>query len=565
MSFRRLEYFIGAYVLLAVAFAISATFAVHTQARFAEARFYTLAADENLKGAVYHGENTLKLLAKNPVPLLQSAMLKETLGDVHYKLGAYGRAAELYANALADLSASGESDPFVLASLTDRIGKAELRRGGVVAATEIFYAFLDAAGDYAAHKVEFENPDPLKQWFADRVSKAAPLFAEDLARAQTHDLEIGGNMTTWLAIADKMTVLGGHYAAAPEERYAAAALLSAALDIRRYGLGGDHADTLQTKLMLAPVYVSVGRTEDAEQLYLDVFHSRERQLGPNNPDLSLYLKLLAGVYERQERATEAEALYKHIRSLFSDAFGAQRYAANRSRDRRVSIDRPVSATFQLASDFRPNDLVYASSFGVPTAKDPGLAEMTVRLAEDETGNLPTRLASLINVCELESGESLALRSGYRSFGTQSVLFEAQGHSGRVATPGESEHQSGLAVDINVNGRFMRASDRAYACFQRQAFQYGFILSFPPGNNYLHGESVFEPWHWRYVGVETARLYREVGPLDKPLEFLSELPCYRELASNNLSANANGRDVCLTKFAANTNDETIAKVSAGGMH
>ena len=46
---------------------------------------------------------------------------------------------------------------------------------------------------------------------------------------------------------------------------------------------------------------------------------------------------------------------------------------------------------------------------------------------------------------------------------------------------------------------MRQSDRAFQCFEENAFRYGFILSYPPGNDYLPGAETYEPWHWRYEG------------------------------------------------------------------
>ncbi|MEQ8935331.1 MAG: hypothetical protein RIE56_06030, partial [Amphiplicatus sp.] len=73
----------------------------------------------------------------------------------------------------------------------------------------------------------------------------------------------------------------------------------------------------------------------------------------------------------------------------------------------------------------------------------------------------------------------------------------------------------------------------------------FILSYPPGNDYLPGADSYEPWHWRYVGIPTAQLYREAGPDNKPQEFLAALPCYRERAASGSFAPAGEGDVCLS--------------------
>ena len=347
-----------------------------------------------------------------------------------------------------------------------------------------------------------------------------------------------------------MAELGAFYAMRDEGLYAAAGLLASAYEIRRQLLGGDHQDTVQITLILGPVYTEMGRLANAEKVYLDAFHAQEKSKGANSPDLSLYLKLLVDIYQQQGRTTEAQALYEHMHNLFRDAFGAQRYAANRQRNRKTEFDRPVSQQFVLDSEYAPRDLVRASDFSVPVSKDHDLDEMKLRLAADANAqdrreqNLPVRLAQLISLCRSESGERISLRSGYRSFATQRSLFSRNGARGLTAPPGMSEHQSGLAVDIDVEGRLMRRSDRTYQCFEENAYQFGFILSYPPGNNYLPGENSFEPWHWRYVGVNTAQLYREIGPINKPQEFLAALPCYREKAASGGFTPIGESDVCL---------------------
>jgi tetratricopeptide (TPR) repeat protein len=326
-------------------------------------------------------------------------------------------------------------------------------------------------------------------------------------------------------------------------------MLSSGYETRKRLLGGDHQDTVQITLILGPLYVDMGRFEDAEKLYLEAFHAQERVKGANSPELSLYIKLLAGVYEKQDRFTEAQALYEHMRGLFRDAFGAQRYAVNRERDRRADINRPVSQYFPLTPDYGPTDLVSAAQYSIPTSKSPSAEEMKLRLAADpdadpREANLPARLAQLISLCRSESGEKISLRSGYRAYATQRALYQRLGEQGTVTPPGMSEHQTGLAADINVNDRFMRQSDRSFQCFEENAFRYGFILSYPPGNDYLPGKDAYEPWHWRYVGVQTAHLYREAGPHQRPQEFLAALPCYQERAASGYFPTAGEPDICL---------------------
>lgn len=77
-----------------------------------------------------------------------------------------------------------------------------------------------------------------------------------------------------------------------------------------------------------------------------------------------------------------------------------------------------------------------------------------------------------------------------------------------ARAGFSEHQTGLALDINVaslSAHFEETPE--YAWLAEHCWEYGFILRFPQGKEALTGY-LFEPWHYRYVGPETARLCHE---------------------------------------------------------
>lgn len=78
----------------------------------------------------------------------------------------------------------------------------------------------------------------------------------------------------------------------------------------------------------------------------------------------------------------------------------------------------------------------------------------------------------------------------------------------VALPGTSEHQLGIAVDINADTS-MCSNEEVYAWLAENAYKYGFILRYPPGKQEITGTS-YEPWHYRYVGVEVAQEIYERG-------------------------------------------------------
>lgn len=131
----------------------------------------------------------------------------------------------------------------------------------------------------------------------------------------------------------------------------------------------------------------------------------------------------------------------------------------------------------------------------------------------------------------EANVTLFLRSGYRSIATQSVNYNAaiqrykdQGYSDAEAlsrtnayytVPGHSEHHSGLAFDTitpeyhrdiwSLDDRF--ADTDAYVWLEEHCWEYGFILRYAKDKQEITRIN-FEPWHYRYVGVEHAQFMRE---------------------------------------------------------
>ena len=115
------------------------------------------------------------------------------------------------------------------------------------------------------------------------------------------------------------------------------------------------------------------------------------------------------------------------------------------------------------------------------------------------------------------GVTLYVRSAFRSFSTQATLkgaytvtYGAGTANTFSADQGYSEHQLGTTVDFITTGLGGKLDGfegtLAYQWLLQNAHQYGFTLSYPPNNTYY----VFEPWHWRYVGVELATHLKTTG-------------------------------------------------------
>lgn len=78
----------------------------------------------------------------------------------------------------------------------------------------------------------------------------------------------------------------------------------------------------------------------------------------------------------------------------------------------------------------------------------------------------------------------------------------------VALPGTSEHQLGIAVDINAD-KSKCSNEEVYTWLAENAYKYGFVLRYPMGKQEITGTS-YEPWHYRYVGEEAALEIYEQG-------------------------------------------------------
>lgn len=122
------------------------------------------------------------------------------------------------------------------------------------------------------------------------------------------------------------------------------------------------------------------------------------------------------------------------------------------------------------------------------------------------------------------GISLWISSAYRSRDLQSELFEREVETYEktsptyseavsaaeksVARPDYSEHATGLALDLNgVEDNFDQSA--AFHWLDKHAQDYGFVLRYPKDKQNIT-KIKYEPWHYRYVGVENAKAMKSAG-------------------------------------------------------
>ena len=122
-----------------------------------------------------------------------------------------------------------------------------------------------------------------------------------------------------------------------------------------------------------------------------------------------------------------------------------------------------------------------------------------------------------------AGAGIAVRSAYRSYSQQVAVFNGwvarAGYQQALlysARPGHSEHQLGTVSDFRSSASATPPWDYSDwgqtpsgRWMQRNAWRYGWVMSYPAGRQrqVCYG---YEPWHWRYVGRQTAREVRDSG-------------------------------------------------------
>ncbi|MEF9893516.1 M15 family metallopeptidase [Anaerorhabdus sp.] len=167
----------------------------------------------------------------------------------------------------------------------------------------------------------------------------------------------------------------------------------------------------------------------------------------------------------------------------------------------------INKTHPLPEDYEPTDLVVPN---VKATKD----GLTMRKEAAEA------LEVMFNAAK-EEGHTLIFGSGYRSYSTQERLFnnyvarDGEDAANRYsARPGQSEHQTGLAADIGdgslanwLKNSFKDTPEGIW--LKENSYKYGFVLRFMDGKEDITGY-MFEPWHFRYVGVEEAQKIVDSG-------------------------------------------------------
>lgn len=145
-------------------------------------------------------------------------------------------------------------------------------------------------------------------------------------------------------------------------------------------------------------------------------------------------------------------------------------------------------------------LIANKTYSLPSTYGNGLTQETLNAFNNLKADASVLGLSLINA------------SGYRSYHDQKYIYnnyvkkDGQTNADTYsARPGHSEHQTGLALDLNsIDISFDSTPESDWV--KNNCFKYGFIIRYPKGKEHITGY-MYEPWHLRYIGIDLAtKLY-----------------------------------------------------------
>lgn len=169
----------------------------------------------------------------------------------------------------------------------------------------------------------------------------------------------------------------------------------------------------------------------------------------------------------------------------------------------------VNKEYALPGDYEPSDLT------VPNVEFSFKEDIDKRYIRKEAAKA---LEDMFTAAK-KQGFQLVAVSGYRSYDRQKTVYDTEvSQKGEkkakeaVAFPGQSEHQTGLAIDISsrsagtaLSEAFGNTKDGKWV--EDNAYKYGYIIRYPKNKESIT-KYKYEPWHIRYVGKKAAKVMKE---------------------------------------------------------
>ncbi len=198
-------------------------------------------------------------------------------------------------------------------------------------------------------------------------------------------------------------------------------------------------------------------------------------------------------YYSEHKDLKASAIICNVNSNIDYKFYTNNHKVDLSKGNLILVNKYYS----LDKDYKPELVELSSKYGTWGSLTPDTYE-AFKIMVDAASKEGIHIYSV---------------SPYRDYALQTSLYNryvkkdgkelADTYSAR---PGSSEHQTGLAMDINsVDISFANTKEGKWLA--NNSYKYGFILRYPKGKEYITGYQ-YEPWHFRYVGEDVAKYIYE---------------------------------------------------------
>lgn len=202
---------------------------------------------------------------------------------------------------------------------------------------------------------------------------------------------------------------------------------------------------------------------------------------------------------------------------------AEDTSGNKAKEEFILHIKEKNVEKQITSNDNQGTTSFTTSKGFKGVTKNGVTYIEGYLVVNKTYTLPSSYGNGLTNATIEAfnkmqaaakvdGLNIYISSGFRSYSYQKTLYNNYVNRDGVtaadtysARAGHSEHQSGLAFDVNtINNSFANTEEGKW--LNDNCYKYGFILRYPNGKSDETGYQ-YEPWHFRYVGVELAeKLY-----------------------------------------------------------
>ena len=254
---------------------------------------------------------------------------------------------------------------------------------------------------------------------------------------------------------------------------------------------------------------------EIEKIELDKYEVNIKAGETDMPMVTMYPEDASNKGEIWESSDDGVATVNHYGKITGVKAGECIVTVTSEDNPNVKAEVKVTISGEASLTYINGILIANKTYSLPESYAPGI---------DKTAE--SALNKMINAAK-QDGINLFIKSGYRSYSTQKTLYNNYVARDGVAAadrysarPGHSEHQTGLAFDLNsLEQSFDETKEGKWLA--EHCHEYGFIIRYPKDKEDVTGY-MYEPWHVRYLGDDIAKDVYESGKcLEEYLGITSE--------------------------------------------